>query len=89
MSILDINTTVGQLVAVWPGSSRIFERLGIDYCCGGKQPLSEACASRGLDPQAILEELAAREEKGGGQDRDWSEAGLGELCDHIEAMHHA
>ena len=41
--------TVGQLVAERPGVARVFERLGIDYCCGGKQLLDAACAEKGLD----------------------------------------
>jgi regulator of cell morphogenesis and NO signaling len=89
MSVLDVNTTIGQLVTQRPGRARVFERLGIDYCCGGKMPLSEACADRGLDAQAVLDELAANEQASSGEERNWSDAGLTDLCDHIEATHHA
>ena len=30
--------TVGELVAERPSRARVFERFGIDYCCGGKKP---------------------------------------------------
>jgi regulator of cell morphogenesis and NO signaling len=89
MSVLDINTTVGQLVTERPGRARIFERLGIDYCCGGKRPLVEACTERGLNPESVLNELAADEQHETPQERDWAAAGLSELADHIEATHHA
>lgn len=39
--------TVGQLVVERPGRARVFERFGIDYCCGGKAPLAKACKARG------------------------------------------
>ncbi len=32
-------STVGQLVVERPARSRVFEKFGIDYCCGGKKPL--------------------------------------------------
>lgn len=89
MSVLDINTTVGQLVTERPGRARVFEQFGIDYCCGGKKPLAEVCATRGLDPQAVMDALIAHEQQTGPEERDWSQASLTELCDHIENTHHA
>jgi regulator of cell morphogenesis and NO signaling len=96
MSVLDVNMTVGRLVAERPRAARTLERLGIDYCCGGKRPLSEVCAERGMDARALLDAVTADECGGEGgpgacrpEERDWSKAGLAELCDHIEATHHA
>ena len=53
---------VGQIVAAQPLLARVFERLGIDYCCGGKQSLAAACASKGLDAAtvAVMLEAAAQ-----------------------------
>jgi len=48
---IDSATTVRQLANEIPGATRVFEKLKIDYCCGGNKPLVEACASAGLDPQ--------------------------------------
>ena len=42
-------TTVGGLVAQYPGLARVFERFGIDYCCGGKRTLEDAAARAGAD----------------------------------------
>lgn len=85
-------TTVGQLVAERPARSRVFEKLGIDYCCGGKLPLAEACSRKGLDAASVLATLSAMEELGAGDDeREPSPLTMTmtELCDHIEATHHA
>ena len=35
--------TVRELALEKPGAARVFEKLGIDYCCGGKQTLEQAC----------------------------------------------
>ena len=93
MKAYDTTATVGQLVAERPARARIFENLGIDFCCGGKKTLAEVCQKKGLDPASVLQVLAAAEsaESVGVADepqRDWLTAPLGELIDHIVAMHH-
>ena len=87
MSKLD--TTVGQLVTERPARARIFESLGIDYCCGGKKPLAQAIAEKGLDEKAILGVLDAFDDASPVAEKNWGEASLSELADHIEATHHA
>ncbi|MEX2670734.1 MAG: iron-sulfur cluster repair di-iron protein [Phycisphaeraceae bacterium] len=85
-----IETTVGELVTQRPSRSRAFERLGIDYCCGGKKPLAKACADKGLDPAMVLNVLLATEDgESRPAEKDWSQASLTELADHIEQTHHA
>ncbi len=89
-----VESTVGELVTERPAHSRIFEKLGIDYCCGGKKPLAEVCAARGLDAQAVLQTLLAAEASFSDaevstNERNWSQASLTELADHIEQTHHA
>ena len=85
-----IETTVGQLVVDRPSRARVFEKLGIDYCCGGKKPLLRAIEERGLDPESVVAELeheqAAESPRA---ERNWATASLTDLCDHIESTHHA
>ena len=88
MPAIDTKRTVGELVTERPSRARVFERLGIDYCCGGKRPLEDACAAKRLDAGTVAAMLEAVEEAGGDQ-TDWSRASLGELCDHIVETHHA
>jgi hypothetical protein len=45
--------TLGDLVTANPSRARILERHGLDYCCGGRRTLKEACAAAGLDEQAV------------------------------------
>lgn len=90
MTTLDTSITVGQLVADRPSRSRVFQQLGIDFCCGGKKPLEEACRAKGLDPNTVLQTLLAGESDVPGPDNsvDAAKMSLAELCDHIESTHH-
>lgn len=90
MTTLDTSITVGQLVVDRPSRSRVFQQLGIDFCCGGKKPLEEACRAKGLDPNTVLRTLLAGESNAPGADHtvDAAKMTLAELCDHIENTHH-
>jgi len=57
MNTFDVQQTIGEIVTDNPGLSRVFEKFGIDYCCGGKKTVEEACRDKGLDPSAVLAEL--------------------------------
>src|SRR5688500_15441604 len=85
-----IESTVGQLVVERPSRARVFEKLGIDYCCGGKKPLAKAIQEQGLDAGNVVAELE-KEQAGGTEpaERNWATASLTDLCDHIESTHHA
>ena len=78
--------TVGSIVAQRPALSRVFEQAGIDYCCGGKISLEQACRKKGIDPQTFLSQL----EEAGAGDASVDAAGMSltALADHIEATHH-
>lgn len=91
MNSITPQTTVGELVATQPALMRVFERLGIDYCCGGKRTLAEASEAKGLDVNTIVQTLQAMQDLGQGQqeEQNWANANLADLCDHIEQTHHA
>jgi regulator of cell morphogenesis and NO signaling len=67
----------------------VFERHGIDYCCGGEQTLEEACRKKGLDLAAVRQELEAATAVRETGERDWRTAPLRELIEHIVGTHHA
>lgn len=89
MSESSQNSTVGELVRNHPARSRVFEQLGIDYCCGGSVPLAIACAERSLDVSSVLEMLAEAERIDDGALVDANSMALAELANHIESTHHA
>jgi regulator of cell morphogenesis and NO signaling len=84
---INASRTVAELVLEQPSRARVFEELGIDYCCGGKTPLAEACATRGLAVDDALAALDAAVELPTSE-RDWTTTPLAELCDHIVSEHH-
>jgi regulator of cell morphogenesis and NO signaling len=88
MTTLTAELTVGELAARLPGSVRVFEKHQIDFCCGGTIPLEAACARRGLNPAAVLEEIEAANAAPYAHTTDWQSAGLDVLLDHILSTHH-
>lgn len=86
---VSMESTVGQLVTERPNRSRVFQALGIDFCCGGKKPLAQACLEKGLDPQTVRRLLEADLDGPAAVDgKDWSKATLTDLSQHIEQTHH-
>lgn len=88
MNTIGPETTVGEIVRLVPARSRIFEKLGIDYCCGGKKPLAEACRAKGLDPATVIAMLSALDGASEAASAIPDTMSLSELCDHIEQVHH-
>lgn len=82
-------TTVGKLVAEKPSRACVFEQLAIDYCCGGKLSLEQACQKKGLNIDDVLKKLAESDKKGSSSDQtDWNKVQLKELIDHIVSAYH-
>ncbi len=81
--------TVCEIALEHPTAIRVFEQFGIDYCCGGRRPLVEACAAGNLEIDAVLAALEAAEKKSGTELENWSEKSLESLSIHIVANHHA
>lgn len=80
--------TLADLAGETAGAARVFARHGLDFCCGGRIPLAEACTTKGLDPRALLRELAA-EKHGDDAPHAWSNQPLAELVQHIVTRYHA
>jgi regulator of cell morphogenesis and NO signaling len=49
--------TIGQIAAKDLRKAQVFQKHGLDFCCGGKKTLKEACAEKGLDLVRIEDEL--------------------------------
>lgn len=88
MGTIDATATVAQLVIEKPARARIFEEVGIDYCCGGKKSLQQACEEKNLSVEEITRRLLEADQGNNSDERDWSQATLTELCEHIVQTHH-
>ena len=81
-------TKVGQLAAQHPLATRVFARHGIDFCCGGGEPLGAVCAGKGLDTEGVLAEIRQELTDTADTGNRWDEAPLPELVDHILLTYH-
>lgn len=89
MHNFDLSTPVGEIVARYPSTSRIFDRAGVDFCCGGKRPLGEACTAKGLPADRLLAELEAELAAAGDEpDASLADAPLPALARYIVERFH-
>ncbi len=82
---------IGLLVAEQPLRAAVFDRFGIDFCCGGKQTLSDACDKAGFAIELVIADLAENDDHAAMQDMpdSWLNASITELTNHIQQTHHA
>jgi len=91
---IDTTKTVREMALNIPGATRVFEKLGIDYCCGGNRPFEAACGEANLQIQKVIDSLesAVVEHRGRNsadlQQEDWQNAPLGDVIAHIQNTHH-
>jgi regulator of cell morphogenesis and NO signaling len=85
--IISPDTEIAQIAATNPATIKVFQQHQIDFCCGGRIPLAEACARQGIDPDVLLDELCV---VGHVSDAtpDWETASLSSLIQHIQTRYH-
>ena len=49
--------TVNEIIRQRPETVEVFNRYGIDACCGGAVPVAQAAARDGADPADVLRDL--------------------------------
>jgi regulator of cell morphogenesis and NO signaling len=84
--------SVGMLVAEQPLRAAVFDRFGIDFCCGGKQTLEEACEKIATTPESVIAELRRNDEMASNdsnKSENWLNVSMTALADHIQQTHHA
>jgi regulator of cell morphogenesis and NO signaling len=81
------HTTVADVASALPSSVRVFQRHGIDFCCGGKTPLATACREHDIAFADLVNaiEVSAHTPS---DDRDWRTEPLHLLIDHIVVTYH-
>lgn len=88
---IDTQRTVAEIALERPESAAVFEKLGIDYCCGGGKPLAAACEAAGIDVHHVADLLegTAGATQPGAEGANWSAQTLATLINHIVEKHHA
>ena len=85
-----IEKTVRELALEHPAATRVFEKLGIDYCCGGSQSLEKASLAANLSLDQVLNalEVAKAASQTAQTKGDWQRGSLADLIVHISTTHH-
>ena len=83
--------SVADVVIAHPMVRPVLERLGVDYCCGGKKPFVDAVRDSGNEFDAVVAQCknAIHASAGAAPDVDWSKEPLSALARHITGKHHA
>ncbi len=82
--------TVREIALADPSLIRVFERFGIDYCCGGRKPLAQSCQELQLSLEQVMEKLAEAQGTASAKEQNnWQEARLANLITYIVRNYHA
>jgi regulator of cell morphogenesis and NO signaling len=86
----DRDETLGEIAAKDLRKAEVFKKYGLDFCCGGKKTVKEACLEKGLDITKIEQELQ-RPEKNiiSARSLPYNEWSLNFLADYITNTHHS
>jgi len=88
---ITITMSIAEIVVKHPETRKPLEEMGIDYCCGGKNSLKEACENAELSPQDVVDRLKRvieDSDKEKSEQKNLDKIPLKELIDHIINTHH-
>ena len=93
MNKFNSSQQIGNIATEFPKSKDLFKEYRIDFCCGGERPLIEAIQEQKLDETEVMNKLNNLYEEYSTEsdlsDKNWQEAPLSQLTDHIVNTHHA
>jgi regulator of cell morphogenesis and NO signaling len=81
------DSKIGEIVANNFHTAHVFESLGIDFCCGGKKSINEACVAKGIDPDFVVNEIYKADQVNGTATH-FSKWDVDFLIDYIVNNHH-
>jgi regulator of cell morphogenesis and NO signaling len=81
--------TIREIALENPHATRVFEKLGLDYCCGGGKSLEEACSAANLPLAEVQRQLDHESAGPPPADKNWQVEALSDLLRHIVQKHHA
>jgi regulator of cell morphogenesis and NO signaling len=80
--------TLGELAANDFKKALVFKKFGLDFCCGGKKTVKEACAEKSIDPIHVENELDKIDNAPVQTALPYNDWSLDFLIYHIENTHH-
>jgi regulator of cell morphogenesis and NO signaling len=83
-----LDMTVRDIVANDYRAAEVFQRYGIDFCCGGDRRVADACRAKNVEPSTVLTELAALEQTPSAGTPRFNTWELPALSAYIVSNHH-
>ena len=84
----DSQKQIGEFVAEDFRTAAVFSKYKIDFCCNGNRSVNEACEKKGIDSNALLDELQNVLNLKRGESIDYKSWPLDLLTDYIQKKHH-
>jgi regulator of cell morphogenesis and NO signaling len=81
--------TLGQIAAKDLRKAQVFKKYGLDFCCGGKKTVKEACKEKGLDVTKVEQELQMADKLPSSRPIPYNEWNPDFLADYIVNTHHS
>lgn len=81
--------TLGQIAAKDLHKARVFKKYGLDFCCGGRKTVKQACAEKGIDVVKVEQELQQADKNFGKPQLPYNEWSIDFLADYIVNTHHS
>lgn len=79
---------IGEIVAENFRAAQVFEKYGLDFCCGGKKSIGEVCFNKGINPDELIQTLSQINGNTGTATADFNSWPLDFLIDYIVNKHH-
>jgi regulator of cell morphogenesis and NO signaling len=88
IKIMRREISIGEIVAQDFRAASVFKEVGIDFCCGGKMSLEQACTEKGIDMRIVENKLTDLESVPADEAHNFKAWDPGFLCDYIMNTHH-
>lgn len=79
---------LGDIVADDFRTAEVFKNAGIDFCCGGKKTLKQACEEKALNLEVIVQQIVEQQTLPISNAQNFKDWPLDFLCDYIVNFHH-
>ena len=81
--------TLGEIAVKDLRKAQIFKKYGLDFCCGGKKTVRQACAEKGLDVTKVEYELQQADKNFATKPLPYNDWSIDFLADYIVNTHHS
>ncbi|PYF70602.1 iron-sulfur cluster repair di-iron protein [Pedobacter nutrimenti] len=85
---VEADPTIGEIVTKDYRKAQVFKHYGIDFCCGGKKTIKEACEKKGIDTAEVTKALESIQDNTNSCENDYTKWDIGFLTDYIINTHH-